>query len=187
MVVCNLHQKWACFNIYIESEYFKTFPIFIDLMQKKKRERDGYEMYKCEFMQMYKSICILQWSELFFQCCFCGCSIFYWRRKRTWTTWVLLFTRKFQQKKSTTASDQLPKTQILDFMDTIKWVWSFPKAWCSTFFCNEYNWICHKCNIIQLANAPSTSCIRWNPCIEWLLQAIFMMALVWIFLTRAAM
>lgn len=99
MVVCNLHQKWACFNIYIESEYFRTFPIFIDLMQKKKRERDGYEMYKCEFMQMYKSICILQWSELFFQCCFCGCSIFYWRRKRTWTTWVLLFTQKFPTEK----------------------------------------------------------------------------------------
>lgn len=28
--------------------------------------------------------------------------------------------KNFQQKKSTTASDQLPKTQILDFMDTIK-------------------------------------------------------------------
>lgn len=124
VVVWALHQKCACFKIYIESEYSWALAKFIDFTQKntnscKKVLGTSASFSEVSFLFNVASVAVIYCTE----------------GKQTWTAWVLLFTLKFPVENSTTAAaDQLPKTEILDFMDTIKWVWWFPKAWCSTFF-----------------------------------------------------
>lgn len=76
------------------------------------------------------NICILQWSE-FFSSVASVAAIYCTEEAENLNSLSLAIYSEISSRKE---KHQLRKTEILDFMDTIKWVWWFPKAWCSTFF-----------------------------------------------------